>query len=98
VLKSLLTYCKQERIFRAMEQQQAIHPERIEEQPSLYGELQLLHSYADQERFSTTVLRDKWRYYYALSQDPTINNRALGDVKVIFDNLSFELQMRAAEA
>lgn len=64
------------------------------QQPSIYGELQLLHEYADRERFSDLVLREKQCHYLLMQQDPDLSIRAQGDVTAILDFLSFEITMR----
>lgn len=73
------------------------NPETISEQPSIYGELQLMHEYADQDRFTTVVLRDKMRHYNFLYRDPDVSERARGEIETILNNLAFELGMRRME-
>jgi hypothetical protein len=66
----------------------------LQEQPSIYRETQLLHEYADPERFRLTDLISRQDYFEALRDDPEVSVRAATDIERIIVALNFEIRMR----
>ncbi len=68
--------------------------ESINEQPSIWGEVQMSVDYANDDRYSDQNLKDKYNHYTILLNNPDTNDRAKVEVRLIVKRLKFELDMR----
>lgn len=65
--------------------------------PSIHGELQLSHEYADTEKFTDVNIYGRAAHYERMLLDPHLSAQALGEVAVIYARVGFEADKRMEE-
>lgn len=77
-----------------MPESQQMYPERFIPQPTVQGELEQIHLYPDQNRYSVAALVEKNEHYKVLLMDPEGNVRQQASIDLILRALATEITLR----